>query len=109
MIVVVGPLHTGERWCFNTSRLGDLYGPLQEQAFLGSYSRIAGPCPEAYAAKVAATMNQNPVVEIYSADRWRVGPLQRRIRVPEHWLGTFTQTAGMTIVSAECARIVLVN
>jgi hypothetical protein len=108
-IVVVGPCAPSRTFSWNTAAVGDLRGPLREQAFLGSYHAVPGPFPEAYAAKCAAALNRDPIVEVYAADRWRIGALRRRLRVPDHWLESTTEKRAWAMVSAEAARLVVVT
>ena len=106
-IVVVGPCATSGTFCWNTAPIGDQRGALQEQAFLGSYHAVPGPFPEAYAARCAAAWNQDPIVEVYAADRWQIGALRRRLQVPQQWLGSATEKQAWELVCAEAARVVL--
>ncbi len=106
-VVVVGPCALSTRFTWNTAALGDLRGVLGEQAFFGSYHAAPGPFPEAYAAKCAAAMNQDPIVEVYTADHWHLGPLLRRISVPRHWLIGIAEKIGWTMVCAEAHALQL--
>ena len=108
LAVVLGPCARAPRFTWNTAIHGDLHGA-REQAWLGSYHAAPGSFPEAYAAKCAASWNQDPVVEIYTADRWRFGPLRRVIRVPEHWLVSITEEAAWAMVRAEALLIAIVE
>lgn len=116
MISVLGPLHSypGHRWCFNTGIRGELRGNLKEQVFFGSYHAVLNhPFPEAYAAKVAAAINRDPVVEVWAHERWHFATLTRTIRVPEHWCLGFDAKTGFDRVCAELksgsARIEIVQ
>ncbi len=106
VIIVVGPLHSGSRWCFNTALAGVL-SELGEQAYHGSYDRAAGAYPEAVAAREAALSNRERIVEVWTAGRWRPVVLTRRIVVPARWL----EAARLTLAEFRqgCAQIGLVN
>ncbi len=102
MIIVVGPMHSGASWCFNTARQRTT-GPLREQFYLGSYDRAPGAFPEALAAYHAARINLDRVVEVWNVVCWRAGKLVRRLVVPARWL----EVARVTLEQFEADLILL--